>query len=287
MPPAAHAATRTRRVAPAHRHTAAAASVLLFLVAWQVAMPLLPTDLIPSPATVLRFMWDEVRGRTLAPSNVWQASAISLRRLASGLAIAFAVGLPVGLAMGTTRWIMRMLSDAVTVTLAMPFLVWALLAGLWFGMGTAAPVATAALSALPLVIVNTMEGARAVPRDLTDMARAFGVSRRQIVRHVVVPSLQPFAFAALRYGLANGWKGVLVAEIFAATSGAGWTIQYWYDAGRAQGVIGYAVFFVLFAVAVEHLVFQRLSRRVFRWRPDPHAATGRVAAGADRRRRSR
>ena len=245
--------------------------MLLFVVAWQVVTPLLPTDLIPTPATVLGFMWDEVRGQTPAPTAVWQAFAISLRRLAAGLVVAFAVGLPVGLLMGTTRWVMRMFSDAVTVALAMPFLVWALLAGLWFGMGTAAPIATAALSALPLVIINTMEGVRAAPRDLTDMARSFGVSRRQVIRHVVVPSLLPFLFAALRYGLANGWKGVLVAEIFAANSGAGWTIQYWYDARRAHGVIGYAVFFVLFAVAIEHLVFQRLSRRMFRWRPDAHA----------------
>jgi hypothetical protein len=32
-------------------------------------------------------------------------------------------------------------------------------------------------------------------------------------------------------------------------------------------VVGFAVYFALFSIMVERLVFGRLSRRVFRWRP--------------------
>ena len=99
------------------------------------------------------------------------------------------------------------------------------------------------------------------------MARSFNVPRRRVVRHVLIPSLLPFLFAALRYGFANGWKGLVLAEVFASSNGAGWTIRYWYDAHRGQGVIGYALFFVLFALFIERGVFERMSRRVFRWRP--------------------
>lgn len=265
----------------ARRGIAQAASVVVFLAVWQVAVPLLPTDLLPLPGEVAGFMWDEIRGQTVARTNVWQAFGISLGRLLSGAGVAVAVGVPVGVAMGVSSWVDRMLRDLVVVGLAMPFLVWALLAGLWFGMDGAAPVVTVVLSAAPLVIINTVEGVRGVPRDLVDMARAFGVRRRRVVRHIVLPSLLPFVLAALRYGLANGWKGVIVAEIFAASSGAGWNIQYWYDARRAYAVIGYALFFVLFAVLVERLVFERVSAYVFRWRgtrpgtADPDAAAPR------------
>jgi hypothetical protein len=51
--------------------------------------------------------------------------------------------------------------------------------------------------------------------------------------------------------------------------GAGWTITFWYDAHRAQEIIGYALFFVIFAL--ERLIFGRLSAYVFRWRPRPGA----------------
>jgi len=250
-----------------NRRSAPVLSVLLFLGAWQVFIPLLPTDLVPSPADVFGFMWDEIRGQTVARTTVWQAFAISLGRLGTGFVIAFLAGVPVGLAMGVSHWVERMLRDLVVVGLTMPFLVWALLAGLWFGLNNAAPIATVVFAAAPSVVINTMEGVRDVPRDITDMAHAFRVPRADVIRHVVLPSLAPFMFASLRYGLANGWKGLLVAEIFAATSGAGWNIQYWYDAHRAHAVVGYALFFIGFALAVEQLIFQPLSDRVFRWRP--------------------
>ncbi|MGZ5383936.1 MAG: ABC transporter permease, partial [Acidimicrobiia bacterium] len=132
--------------------------------------------------------------------------------------------------------------------------------------------------AMPFVIINTFEGVRDVPRELSDMARAYNVPRNKVMRHVTIPSLMPFFFASLRYGLANGWKGLVLAEVFAATSGAGWNIKYWYDAHRAQGVIGYALFFILFALFVERVVLQKLSKRGLKWRPEietvPEPGTG-------------
>jgi ABC-type nitrate/sulfonate/bicarbonate transport system permease component len=84
-------------------------------------------------------------------------------------------------------------------------------------------------------------------------------------------------FAAARYSFALGWKGVVVAEVFGGRDGAGWTIKFWYDAHRAHGVVGYAFFFMIFAVVFERLVFDSLAKRVFKWRP---AVTG-VAVGED------
>jgi NitT/TauT family transport system permease protein len=255
-----------------HHRTARVLSVACFLLAWQIITPRLPTALIPMPAEVLGFMWDEIRGETVARTTVWEAFFISLRRLGTGFVIAYAIGVPVGLLMGVSRWTERMLRDFVLVGLAMPSLVWALLTGIWFGLDSAAPLVTVVLASTPFVIINTVEGVHDVPRELSDMARSFRVPRRTVIRHVVFPSLLPFFFASLRYGLANGWKGLVLAEVFAATSGAGWNIKFWHDAHRAQGVIGYALFFILFAVFVERAIFERFAKWAFRWRPSDDEA---------------
>jgi len=241
--------------------------VLLLLLVWQVVTPLLETRLIPMPLDVASFMWDEIRGETLARTTVWEAFGISLARLLTGLAIAFAIGTPIGLAMGAWKAVDSFFKDFIVVGLAMPSLVWALLTGMWFGMGNLAPIITVVLAALPFVVLNAAEGVRDVPSDLSEMGRAFEMPRSRVVRHIVFPSLMPFFFAALRYGLGNGWKGLVLAEVWAATNGAGWNIRYWYDAHRAAGVVGYALFFVIFALIVERWGFEALSNRVFRWRP--------------------
>jgi hypothetical protein len=123
------------------------------------------------------------------------------------------------------------------------------------------------LTGIPFVIMNVREGVKNTPADLFDMARAFDVPRQRVIRHVLIPSLLPFLFAAARYCFALGWKGLVVAEVFGGQDGAGWTIKFWYDAHRAYGVIGYALFFVIFALVFEKFMFDQLSRRLFKWRP--------------------
>ena len=246
-------------------------SWVAFLVVWQLSIPLLPTLLLPTPAEVGEFMWDEIRGDTVAPQTVYEAFGVSLVRLSIGLAIAFAIGIPIGLLMGLSKKATWFGHDFVVVGLAMPSLVWALIAAMWFGFGNTAPLVTVVLAAVMFVVINIAEGVRNVPKDLLDMGTAYDVERRDVIRHVVFPSLMPFFFAALRYALANAWKGLVLAELFASTNGAGWMIKFWYDAHRAQGIIGYALFFILFALLIERLVFGRLSARVFRWRPQAGA----------------
>ena len=246
-------------------------SLITFVLVWQVSVPLLPTLLVPTPAEVAEFMWAEIRGDTLAPQTVYQAFGTSLGRLSLGLLIAFAIGIPIGLLLGLSKKADWFGHDFVVVGLAMPSLVWALIAAMWFGFGTIAPLITVVLAAWTFVAINVAEGVRNVPKDLIDMGKAYGVKRLEMILYVIFPSLMPFFFAALRYALANAWKGLVLAELFASTNGAGWTIKFWYDAHRAQGIVGYALFFVIFALIVERLIFGRLSAYVFRWRPKPGA----------------
>lgn len=241
-------------------------SLVVFLVLWQLVVPLLPTFLIPLPGKVLNFMWDEIRGQTLAPQTIYQAFGVSLLRLFVGLCVAICIGVPLGLLIGMYRRADAALNDFVVVGLAMPSIVWALLAGMWWGLGFKPILFVVVLAAVWFITLNVAEGVRAVPKNLKDMAAAYGKSDKEIIRHVTLPSLAPFFFAALRYGLANGWKGLVLVEVYAGVDGAGWMIRYWYDAHRAQGVIGYAIFFMIFAVVVERLVFTNIADHVFRWK---------------------
>lgn len=246
--------------------------LLVWLVSLEVVNSIWPfaVDVLPKPTEVFNFMWAEITGDTLAPQNVYATFATSLKRLGIGMAIAMAIGTVIGLGMGLSKSINAFFNDWVVAILAMPNLAWALFCSLAFGFGDVGPIVTVVLTGIPFVIINVREGVRNAPLDLYDMARAFGVSRGDTIRHVLIPSLMPFMFAAGRYAFALGWKGLVVAEVFGGQDGAGWTIKFWYDAHRAYGVIGYAMFFVVFALLFEKFMFDRLSRWIFRWRPEIH-----------------
>lgn len=249
------------------KRTARIASVLTFFLGWQLIVPLLPTELVPMPSAVFKFMLEEATASGHGPYNVWETFGISLQRLFIGLGIALVIGTPLGLLMGMFRPVEAALHDFVVVGLAFPSLVWALITGMWFGLGNTAPIVTVVMASITFVMINVAEGVKDVPHELVDMSSAYGVPRMKSVRHVYFPSLMPFFFASLRYGLANGWKGLVLAEVWASTNGAGWMIRNWYEERNAAGVVGYSLYFVLFALLVERLIFGKLSDRVFRWRP--------------------
>jgi ABC-type nitrate/sulfonate/bicarbonate transport system permease component len=248
--------------------------LLVWLVALEVVQSIWPfaVDVLPKPDQVFSFMWDEITGNTLAPHNMYETFGISLKRLGIGMAIAMVIGTVIGLGMGLSKSVNAFFNDWVVAILAMPNLAWALFCSLAFGFGDIGPIVTVVLTGIPFVIINVREGVRNAPLDLYDMARAFGVSRSDTIRHVLIPSLMPFMFAAGRYAFALGWKGLVVAEVFGGQDGAGWTIKFWYDAHRAHGVIGYALLFVIFALLFEKFMFDRLSRYFFRWRPEVNGA---------------
>lgn len=235
---------------------------IVVLVAWQLIAPLIPSRILPMPFEVADEMWS-----LLADGVIVEAFSISLIRLATGFAFALIVGTVLGIAMGVFPRIEAMLHDFVVVGLAFPYLIWGLLVAMWFGFDGIGPVLVVFIAALPYVMLNSAEGVRNVPKELRDMASAYGVPRGRVMRSLVLPSLSPFFFASLRYGLANGWKGLVLAEVFSATSGAGYTIESLADYGNFAGVIAVSFYFALFSIIVERLVFGRLSTRVFRWRP--------------------
>lgn len=242
------------------------------LAVWWMIYYTLNSRIFPPPQQVLQFMWDEITLDTVlrygsVRSNVYGMFAISLARLGIGFLIAMVAGTVIGLAMGVSKAVDAFFHDWIMAILAMPALVWALFLGLALGFGHGGPIIAVALTGLPFVVINVREGVRNTPKDLVDMARSFAVPRKRVIQHVLLPSLMPFFFAAMRYGFAIGWKGLVITEVFAADDGAGWTIKFWYDAHRAHGVIGYALFFILFALFLERTVFERLENRAFKWRP--------------------
>lgn len=254
------------------RATARILMPLAVLAVWYLVYFILDSRIFVSPGKVFQFMWDEVTLNTplrygSVKSNLYGMFGITIFRLFTGFVVAMVLGTIIGLAMGLSKSVNAFFHDWVMAVLAMPALVWGLFLGLVFGFGHSAPILTCILAGIPFVIVNVREGVRNTPKELFDMARAFGVPQKRITRNVLLPSLMPFFFAAVRYAFSVGWKGLVIAEVFGSDRGMGWTIKFWYDAHRTQGVIGYGLFFVIFALALEKLIFEPLAERSFKWRP--------------------
>lgn len=244
---------------------------VIALLLWAAVVPFLPSAKVPTPVAVFSYMWEELRGDTVAPDSVYYNFGVSLLRLIIGASISMALGVVVGVASGLSRRLDAFFRDFVIGSLTIPGLIVALVTALWFGFGFLTPVVTVVITTFAYTASNLAEGVRDVPRDLVFMARSFRMSRSALFRHVVAPSLTPFMLVSLRYVLSLGWKALTIAEIFGASDGAGWMLRFWYDANRVQSLVGYAFFFAVVTVLLDRVFFELLARRLLRWRGDVSA----------------
>ncbi|MFW6774159.1 ABC transporter permease [Nocardioides sp. CPCC 205120] len=258
--PAAPGSSRPR-LTRAHATDALAllAAIGTVWLGWWVAT--VAGDRVPGPGATV----DRLRSEA-ALGELWGNLAISMNRFVLGLAVALVVGVALGVLMGLSRFADAALSDLTMAALAAPAVIWALLTTMWFGFGWLTPVTTVFLSALPFVVVNIAKAVRAVPADLRLMARAFGVPRHEVLRHVVAPAVAGSTIAAVRFAIMSAWNGLLLAEWFGSTSGVGWRSRYWYDANQLDGFLAWVVVFIVFLVVVDQLLLGPVERWATRWR---------------------
>jgi NitT/TauT family transport system permease protein len=218
--------------------------------------------IVPGPVQIVQVFPEIIEsGRFL------QSYAATLTRIGVGFGISFAFGIALGIAT-QIPWINGFFKDAVTISLVSPGLVWALTGLVIWGFEPQGWIFAIFMTTFALVTVNIAEGIRALPKDLMDMSRAFGVSGSRRQREVVVPFLAPFIFTALRFGFSIAWKVTVLTEVFSSNAGIGFEMRVASQLFRMDEFFAWALSFLAFALILEKLVLQHYERKFFRWREE-------------------
>jgi NitT/TauT family transport system permease protein len=238
------------------------ASLVLLLLCWELASALAGSRLLPSPQAVLGVIGSEARSGALFINL-----GATLARVAAAFVIAMALGSALGLLMGTNASIDRFCDPWLIVLLNLPALVVIVLAYIWIGLNEVAAVGAVALNKLPNTAATVREGARALDRDLDEMAAVFVMPFGARIRHVILPQLAPYLAAATRSGLSLVWKIVLIVELLGRSNGVGFEIGTAFQLFDVARLLGYALPFVALMLMIETFIVQPVERHVSRWRP--------------------
>ena len=236
-------------------------SLLGFVAIWQVASWVAASDLLPAPTAVLVRMWEHARGGELG-----YHLQVTLARVAVSFAIAMAVGTAIGILMGRSHRLDMTLDGVLVLGLNIPALVTIILCYLWFGLGEVAAVLAVAVNKIPTVVVTVREGAKAVDRELMEVAKVYRVGRLTTLLKVYLPQLYPYLMAAARSGLALIWKIVLVVELLGRSNGVGFQLNIFFQYFDIGSILAYTLAFAAVILVVEAAGLRPLERRLNRWR---------------------
>lgn len=237
------------------------AGYAVLLGAWTLGSGrLMPAYLLPTPWTVLQYIWD-----LLLNGQIFTHFGASLTKISIGFVISFLIGGTIGILMRRPFWD-RFFRDSVVGTISTPGLVFALTAAMIFGISFWGPIFAIVVTSFPFVTINVHEGVRAIPKELLDMAKAYEVPERDRIRHVVIPHLAPYSFTAARYSFAITWKITMLTELFGSVNGIGFMMRTAFQEFSMTGVLAWVGSFFLFALFIEKVVLERIETRFFRWR---------------------
>ena len=237
-------------------------SVALLIVVWQLIAAAVGSRLLPTASAVLIALVHMCADGSL-PFNL----GITLARVAAAFLVAMIVGTAIGIVMGRSRTIDVLFDSWLVLLMNLPALVIIVLAYVWFGLTEAAAIGAVAVNKIPAVAVTLREGARALDRSYAEMAQSFQIGRWRTLRHVIMPQLYPYIFAAARSGLALVWKIVLIVELLGRSNGVGFEIQLYFQQFDVTRILAYTIAFVAVIQSIEWAIFQPLERRAARWRP--------------------
>ena len=251
---------------------------LAILLVWATvcALGLIDPLKLPSPLAVFvrfwRYILPEAAFNPASPfSLAWLVSgeffrdaAGSLYRIVAGFLVGAGLAFPLGLTMGNSPLVYRMMNPLLQVLRPIPPIAYIPLSMNWFGLGNPPAIFLIALGAFFPVLINTIDGVRTVDSIYLRAARNLGASQLTIFRRVIMPAAMPHILSGVRIGIGTAFIVVIVAEMIAVNNGLGFRILESREGFWTDKIIAgmFAIGFVGFAIDT---VFDRLNRHLLRW----------------------
>jgi ABC-type nitrate/sulfonate/bicarbonate transport system permease component len=235
-----------------------------------LAVLLLPVLLVAAwwfvTADSTSFYMPPLRDVFTAFPDVWTVDRImtdvvpSLLRLGAGYALALAIGVSLGVAIGSARRLRAFLEPVLEFLRAVPPTVLVPVFMLFAGLGDLMKVLVIVSGAVWPILLNTIEGVRAVDSTLSETCRCYGIHGRARLWHLVIRSASPQIVAGMRQALSVAIILMVISELFAAEDGIGYLL--------IQFQRGFAIADMWTAIIVLGLLGIALAMllRLFEWR---------------------
>lgn len=242
-----------------------AALAVVVLVIWEAVGRVAGTYWISTPWLVLSRMW-----ALALNGDLWFHGRFTLGEALGGFCLGAVPGCLAAMLLRRHPFLRSTVMSVAAIGYAVPKTALVPLFILWLGVGPGAKVALVASAVFFIVFYSTLNGVDAVDDKLLQSAKVMGASERQILWHVVGPSVVPFVFGGLRVAIPYAIGGAIVCEIISSNRGIGFLTQFGAtDFDTTLVVVSLVV--VMIIVLSLSAVLAGVQRRLLRWQSTSQA----------------
>jgi ABC-type nitrate/sulfonate/bicarbonate transport system permease component len=195
--------------------------LFVLMLGWELIarMELLNPLIIPPLSKIFASFWSLTSSGQI-PLQI----LASMKRAAVGYLLAALIFIPLGVLMGLFDRIHRALEVIIEMLRPIPPPVVIPVAILFFGLEDEMKIFVIFFSCAWPILINTVDGVRAVDPVLLNTARTFGLSQGRIIRRVILPAAAPQIMTGLRVSLPITLILVVISEMVGSTDGIGYFI---------------------------------------------------------------
>jgi NitT/TauT family transport system permease protein/taurine transport system permease protein len=179
---------------------------------------LIPPLILPPPSAIA--------AAALKDGGLFLASLqVTVFEIVVATALAWAIGVPLGVLIGSSRRASGLLAPLLDSAFAVPWVILYPLALAWLGIGSPSKIGFAAAYGVLPILLTTIAAVSSVEPWYYTLAAALGATRRQLMVKILLPRMLPAILSGLRVGTGLVVIGVIVGEMLASVGGLGFQIS--------------------------------------------------------------
>ena len=183
---------------------------------------------LPGPVATMRVFWELVSNPfyDAGPNDkgIGLQLIASLRRVALGFTIGTMIAVPVGMLVGASPIIRRVLDPVIQIMRPVSPLAWFPIGLVTFQSAPHATVFIIAITSLWPTVINTAFGVSSIPQSHKNVARVFQFSRTKYLTRVLIPYSLPHILTGMRLSMGIAWMVIVAGEMLSGGTGIGFFV---------------------------------------------------------------
>ncbi len=235
--------------------------VVAFLAFWEgIARAGMASPLIfPAPSKIFISFFV-----SLEKGKFTQDTLLSLFRILSGFLVGGGAGLILGLILGWSRRVRRIIDPIVAALHPIPKLALLPMVLIFFGLGEISRTVMVSISAFFPMLINTMVGVVQINPTYYEVVENYGARRLDIFRLVVLPGSLPFVMSGARLSLKSALTTTIAVEMVFGHNGLGSLLWLAWETMRMTDLYS-AIFIVAFIGICLTLTLEWSKRFLIPW----------------------
>ncbi|TNF59825.1 MAG: ABC transporter permease [Burkholderiales bacterium] len=202
----------------------------------------------------------------ITDADIYRHLWVTLAETMMAFGIGAVAGLGCGLWLALSPMASAILEPYIKALNSMPRIILAPIFAIWFGLGMGSKVALGVTLVFFIVFFNVYQGVKEVSPVVLANARMLGASRRQLLRHVYLPSATSWVFSSLHTSVGLAFVGAVVGEYLGSSQGVGYLILQAEGMFDINTVMAGILVLTTFALVLDAIV-GRIEKRLMKWQP--------------------